>query len=270
MKKLLVSLMILALLLSACSAKPPAAADSDEPAAEATLAPADEDSDPEPGNNTASSDDLSSALNLVLGTTEQPGVFDSYHIEIVLNTPQANEDDSAVVVPELKISADVAGEDVHIFQVDPGMTEAKEGYILTSQDAEYKLVDGALEPMMGQIALGWAMWPLQVVAPYATVSSLYADKVGSEEINGRPAFVYELATSKAKPATLAGMQAIGVNTTGRGTVWIDKETGAMLKLDLEYVDEIHNSDYSKVIGEGTGHIYIEISKIGEVTVTSPL
>ncbi len=265
MKKLLVSLMIFAFLLSACSSKSPAPANADESAAEATEA-----SDPEPGNNTASSDDLSGALNLVLGTTEEPGVFDSYHIEIVLNTPQANEDDSAVIVPELKISADVAGEDVHIFQVDPGTTEAKEGYILTSQDAEYKLVDGAWQPMMGQIALGWAMWPLQVIAPYATVSSLYAGKIGSEDVNGRPAFVYELDTSKADPSTLAAMQAIGVNTTGRGTLWIDKETGAMLKLDLEYVDEVHNSDYSKVIGEGTGHIYIELSQIGEVTVTSPL
>jgi hypothetical protein len=265
-RKIILISVVLALLLTACGGKTTntTALPADNNSAEATAAPQEVNT-----NSSSSSDDLSSALNLLLGTTDQPGVFDSYHMEMVLDTPKANDDDTAVVNEVVSISADVAGKNIHIFQIDPGMTEAKEGYIIGDNNTEFKLVDGAWEQTMGQIALGWAMWPLQVVVPFATISSLYAHKTGSEEVNGRPANVYELNTSKADPATLAGMQAVGVNITGKGQVWIDKKTGAMLKLDLEYTNDILTGDASKVIGSGNGHITIEISKVGEVTVTSP-
>lgn len=270
-KKLVLVTLILALLLSSCSSKAASPSDngetnSNDPSSEATAAPQEENND----NNTASSDDLSDALNLLLGTTDAASVFDSYHIEMVLDTPQANDDDTAVVNEVISISADVAGKNVHIFQIDPGMTEAKEGYIIGDNETEFKLVDGNWEETMGQIALGWAMWPLQVVMPYAYTTALYTSKLGNDEINGRDAIRYELDTTKADPTLVAGMEAWGLgNMTGIGQVWIDKQTGAMLKLDLEYTYDIQNSDYSKVIAPGTGHITIEISKVGEVTITSP-
>lgn len=220
-------------------------------------------------SNNAGSADLSGALNLLLGTTDEPSVFDSYHLEMVLDTPKASDDETAVVNEVVSISADIVGENVHIFQVDPGMTEAKEGYIIGDTDKEYKLIDGVWEETMGQIGLAWAMWPLQVVMPYATISSLYAQKTGEEEIDGRSTTVYDLDTSKADASTLAGMQAVGVNITGKGQVWIDDETGAMVKLDLEYTNDITNMDGSVALGSGTGHITLEVTQVGQVTVTSP-
>ena len=263
MKKTILMFSILAILLSACGGK---SAVQDENPVGGT-SPASGNS----SKNSSSSQSLSSALNLVLGTSDEPGVFASYHIELVLDTPQANDDNTGIVNQTVKISADVAGKNVHIFQVDPGATEAKEGYIIGDNDTEYKWVDGAWQPTMGQIALGWALWPMQVVTPYAYASALYTNKTGTEEIDGRSADVYELDTSKADPATVAGMETFGVKgLSGKGKVWIDRETGAMLKLDLDYTNELTSLDGSVDLGAGSGHVSLELSKIGQVTVTSPV
>lgn len=262
--------LVFALLLSSCSSRSVLPVDNDDMTSNDTSTETTDPQENDDTSSTASSDDLSEALNLLLGTTDAASVFDSYHIEMVLDTPQANDDDTAVVNEIISISADVDGKNVHIFQIDPGMTDAKEGYIIGDNDTEFKLVDGNWEETMGQIALSWAMWPLQVVMPYAYTTALYTSKLGNDEINGRDAIHYELDTTKADPTLVAGMEAWGIsNMTGIGQVWIDKQTGAMLKLDLEYTYDIKNGDLSKVIAPGTGHITIEISQIGEVSVTSP-
>lgn len=269
MKRILLVLLIAAMLLTACGSKSDAlSTGSDDSSSTITTKTASE-----PEVNAAgvpSKDDLSGALNLLLGGSDTPSVFDSYHLEMVLDTPQANDDYSAVVNEKVSISADVAGKNVHIFQIDPGETEPKEGYILGDTEKEYKLVDGVWEEMMGQIALSWAMWPLQVVMPYAFTTSVYAGKLGTEEVDGRKAIAYELDTAKADPAVLASMEAFGMGEfSSTGKVWIDKETGALLKLQLDYTQDVYNADASAVVAPGSGSITMEVTKIGQVTVTSP-
>ncbi|MRS02368.1 hypothetical protein EG832_03950 [bacterium] len=270
MKRILMVLLIAMLLLTACGSKSAAiSTGSDDSSSAATTEVANEpqDNSAEPA---ASKDDLSGALNILLGTTDTPSVFDSYHLELVLDFPQANDDYTAVVNEKINISADVAGKNIHILQIDPGETTPKEGYIIGDTEKEYKLVDGVWQEMMGQVALGWAMWPLQVVMPYAFTTSVYAGKLGTEEVDGRKAIAYELDTTKADPAVLAGMEAFGLgNFTGTGKVWIDKETGALLKLQLDYTQDIFNGDASAVVAPGTGSITMEVTKVGQVTVTSP-
>lgn len=269
-KKIVLASLILVLLLSACSSRTGAADPAEVTSGDDGASEINSDVKEENNTNPASSDDLSDALNLLLGTTDSPSVFDSYHMEMTLDTPKANEDDTAVVNEAITISADVAEKNVHIFQVDPGETEAKEGYIIGDQDKEYKLIDGNWEETMGTIALAWAMWPLQVVMPYAYTTALYANKTGSEDLNGRSADVYELDTTKADPSVIAGMAAWGIsNMTSTGQVWTDKETGAMLKLNLTYTYDITSADTTTTIGPGTGHITIEISQVNQVIVTSP-
>ncbi|MHB8086864.1 MAG: hypothetical protein ACYDH2_01325 [Anaerolineaceae bacterium] len=269
MKRILLVLLIAAMLLTACGNKLDAPTTESDNTKSATTT----ESASEPEDNAASvpsKDDLSGALNLLLGGSDTPSVFDSYHLEMVLDTPQANDDYTAVVNEKVSISADVAGKNVHIFQIDPGETIPKEGYILGDTEKEYKLVDGVWEEMMGQIALSWAMWPLQVVMPYAFTTSVYAGKLGIEEVDGRKAFAYELDTVKADPAVLASMEAFGMGEfSSAGKVWIDKETGALLKLQLDYTQDVYNADASAVVAPGSGSIIMEVTKIGQVTVTSP-
>ena len=134
------------------------------------------------------------------------------------------------------------------------------------------MVNGSPQATIGQVALGWSIWPLEVVAPYAFGASLHAEKTGGESVNGRAATVYAFDSSKGDPAAIAAMSTSGLIglTESKGTVWIDNETGGMLKLTMDYVTGVTNSDATKTIGQGTGHIQLEISNIGQTSVTSPV
>jgi hypothetical protein len=239
-KKIVVIVVLLGLILSGCSSK---------------------------GGIGSTNEDLSGALNLVIGTTDEPSVFDSYHIELVLDTPTLSDDSTSVVNQVTQISADVQGANVHILQIDPGETEQKEGYIIG--DTEYKMVDGARENTMGFIALSWAMWPIQVVLPYAW-SANWNTKTGTETIDGREADVYAFDSANAPESVQTGMASFGITgtLTANGTVWIDKETGAMLKLDMNYVTSLTDND-GKAVGDGNGHVTLELSGVNQTTVIEP-
>jgi uncharacterized protein YcfL len=111
MKKFMMILLVAVLLLTACGSKPETTINAAEPisadvANEAVSEP-EEDSVGVP-----SKDDLSGALNLLLGGTDTASVFDSYHLEMVLDTPQANDDYTVVVNEKVSVSADIAGNNV--------------------------------------------------------------------------------------------------------------------------------------------------------------
>jgi predicted small secreted protein len=214
-----------------------------------------------------SNKDLSGALNLVLGTTDEPSVFNSYHIELVLDTPVLSDDNTTIVNELTQISADVQGANVHILQIDPGETTQKEGYIIG--DTEYKLVNGAKEDTMGFIALAWAMWPIQVILPYAWAAN-WNTKTGTETLDGREADVYTFDSTSAPESVQSGLSAYGMTgtLTANGTVWVDRETGAMLKLDMVYVTSLTDSD-GKAVGNGNGHVTIDISGVNQTTVVEP-
>ncbi|MBA3073622.1 MAG: hypothetical protein FP831_08500 [Anaerolineae bacterium] len=272
--KFIAILIVISLLLTSCNSKNSSPQNNDT--SDSTVSTSENTTEsaliPETNEDTfTNSGNLGNALNLTTGGIDVPSVFPSYHIELTMDTPQPNEEYTGIVNQTIKISADVAGNNVHIFQIDPETIDPKEGYIIGDTEKEYKLVDGVWEEMMGQIALGWAMWPLTVVMPYAYACALYSNELGTEEVDGRKATVYELDTAKTDPATLASMEVLGpINMSGKGKVWIDKETGGMLKLELDYTTELSSLDGSTNLGIGSGYISLEISQVGDVTVTSPL
>lgn len=257
-KKLVILLVIFGLLLASCAPKNGSENNT-------TAADAEEVSSTEAASLDAT--DISSALNLVLGSTDRPSVFSSYHIEIVLDSPVLGDDNVTITNETTKISADVAGENIHIIQLDPGATATKEGYILG--DTEYKIVDGEKQETNGLIALAWAMWPLKVVVPYAFAVN-YGSKTGTDTVDGRSADVYAFDTANAPADVLAYLNAVDATgtTSAKGTVWIDKETGAMLKLDMSYTENFSDND-GKVIGTGSGTVTLEISKVNQTTVEIP-
>jgi hypothetical protein len=211
--------------------------------------------------------DISSALNLVLGSTDRASVFSSYHIELVLDSPVLGDDNVTITNETTKISADVEGSNIHIIQTDPGATESKEGYIIG--ETEYKIVDGAKVDTNGMIGLAWAMWPLKVVIPYAW-SVNYSSKTGTDTIDGRKADVYTFDSANAPAdvqAYISSADATGT-TSAKGTVWIDQETGAMLKLEMSYSENFSDND-GKVVGSGTGNVSLEITKVNQTTVVEP-
>jgi hypothetical protein len=268
-KKLILILTGFTMVLAACSGSGPASAT----AVGTVDAPGGTVGSPEGAAGGSVPKDLGDSFNLTIGTDSKPSVFPSYHIELTLDLPKPNPDFSAVVNEMTKISADVQGENIHIFRIDPGTAIPEEIIILGDTGMEYKMVDGSPQATVGQLALNWSFWKLKVVAPFAAGVSLHADKTGEEIINGRSAVRYEFDSSKGDPGAIAAImskpESIGFHQS-KGTLWVDKETGGMLKLTLDYVTGVPNKDFSKSIGEGTGHIELGISKISQVTVTSPV
>jgi hypothetical protein len=176
---------------------------------------------------------LGDSFNLTIGTDSKPSVFPSYRIELVLDLPKPNADFSAVVNETTKISADVQGKNIHIFRTDPGTTIPEEAFIIGDTGKEYKIIDGSPEATLGQVALNWSFWKLKVVTPFASGVSLHAGKTGEETVNGRSAVRYDFDSSKGDPGAIAAIMSkpgsIGFSQS-KGTLWIDKETGGLLKL----------------------------------------
>lgn len=212
--------------------------------------------------------DVGGALNLVIGTSDRPSVYASYHLESTLTSPQASDDGKSVVQSTIQLKADVQGDKVHLFYTPSDSGQTKEGYIIG--DKEYRVTNGSPEEMIGQIAMSWAGWHLGATFPFAAVGALAA-KTGTDTVDGRTADVYSVDSSTIDPAVLDSFRTMGMFPidTIKGSVWVDQQTGGALKAVADYTEDISDYQTDKVIGIGTGHLDLSITQIGQVTVESP-
>jgi outer membrane lipoprotein-sorting protein len=269
MKKLWLLFCLLLLILPACT-KAGTPNTTEQPTTTASeIFEALETTETASSNGEESSDKkLGEALNYVMGTSDRSSVYQSYHLDLDMTIPTASDDMKSVISQQTKISADVEGSKIHIFSTDLNTGETKEGYIVG--DNEYKMINGTPQATLGQIGVSWAFWPLKVVYAYSTATN-WANKIRTEDMSGRQADVYSLdTTSPEATSVLEGMRAIGfdVLTSATGTLWIDQETGGMLKLDMNFTRNEYDND-GNVIGSGNGVINLQISQVNQVTITPP-
>jgi len=112
--------------------------------------------------------------------------------------------------------------------------------------------------------LAWVLWPLDPAVILGTGAST-AQPAGTEMLEGRTAEVYTV-DSVGQVGAIAGAS-LHV-TAVSGTVWIDQETGALLKAELDYTAEVKDDD-GNVMGSGTGRLEIYVTRVGQVTVILP-
>jgi len=203
---------------------------------------------------------IANSLNLLLGTDTTPPVLQSYHLE-------SNDQSPAWVNGQagqktLKNSADAAGNNLHFTSNSDG--KIFEYYVIDGVD--YEVIDGKVEQVDGA-ALAWALWPVNP-AMVMGVGSLKAEVVGTETLEGRAADVYLLKGIQSDDTT--GMLAMFGQTILKndGKIWIDHETGALLKLVSDYQAEIKDNS-GKVVGEGSGHLEVVVTKVNQVSVSLP-
>jgi hypothetical protein len=55
----------------------------------------------------------------------------------------------------------------------------------------------------------------------------------------------------------------------KGTIWIDQETGGLLKTVMDFSMDVYNNDLTKVLGSGNGHLDLEVTNIGSTSVNLP-
>ncbi len=212
---------------------------------------------------------ISESLNRVLLMDEK--VMDSYHLEASGTSPEWNKDTKKVESHAFTFKADVSGDDVHFVKTVKAAKETTtEGYImdLNSKDNTkgYAVQSGKLKEDLF-MPLTWAMLPLEYGMPLI-FGAIGPTSRGDETVSGRTAEKFDLDMSKAPTGAEGMLKGIGFGMqSSKGTAWIDKQSGALLKMSMDYSSDV--SDAGKVVGQGSGHIDLAVTQIGQVTVKLP-
>ncbi|MCL4487582.1 MAG: hypothetical protein M1570_05575 [Chloroflexi bacterium] len=211
---------------------------------------------------------VSNSVNSVLLMDKK--VLDSYHLEASGTSPVWNSAAKKVDPQTFTFKADVSGDNVHFISTTKTDKEkTSEGYIMGAKKDGGKgySVEGGVVKEDLWAPMTWATLPLDYGMPLI-FASMGARKTGEEAIDGHAADKFDVDMSKA-PTGAAGMaQSFGFGMqSSKGTAWVDKQNGALLKMTIDYVSDVMDS--GKKVGQGSGHIDWLVSQIGKVTVTLP-
>lgn len=212
----------------------------------------------------------SSAFDILTGSTEKPSPFASYHIDVKLTQPTWDDAAGQVKTEAYTLSADTQGVDAHLtYNTTPeDPSTAVEGYVIGEQG--YKVVNGQVEEDLLGVTMEWAMWPLNVIFPIS-IATTGVELAGTETVEGRTAEVYQVDSAKAPAGVMDAMKSfMMVPVTGsRGTMWVDQETGALLKASLTFEADVVDNQTKAVLGSGPGTLEVTVSQIGQAPVKLP-
>ena len=283
------SIIIASLLLSACgsssaqavsSATSPAAtspvatttAPTVKPAEAATVTPSEPalPTQSAPSGTPGLSNRVSDSANKLLMFDHK--VLDSYRIDMSGVDPRVDIADNTLGETKFERQIEMAGDNVHLISklTEKGETTTREGYIIGGRNTDtlkdYEIKNGKPQDAMGMVNAGFAMFPLSVGAPII-MGAQGATLQGEESIEGRTAEKYAIDSANIPEESLAFM---GFKSL-KGTAWIDKESGTLLKLMLDYTQEFvdPNPNSDKTLGVGNGHIVLVVSQIGQTKVSLP-
>jgi hypothetical protein len=206
--------------------------------------------------------------------------FKSFHIEASGTDPSWDQQGKKIVNQGFTLKADKSGADLYLVYTteksgDKAATKT-EGYSINGglggkdgTGKEYVLEAGKLTESLGAISMTWVFFPLKVVLPLA-FAAVGPTAQGSESVDGRQADKFGVDTANAPAGVLGAMGAFLSVTSAKGTVWVDKETGALLKCTLDYTQDLVDPPGSKTVaGKGNGHIELVVTKVNNTTVTLP-
>jgi hypothetical protein len=229
-----------------------------------TSSPSEPGTTPAPGVGGSPVVRVAGGLGILLGMDESQVAPPSYHMEAYHKIPAW--EGGAVVQYEDWMVADVQGQNIHFSDrvLNPGgSTTTAEAYLIGEE--EYDVENGKLQPQgpsMTQMA--WVLWPLDPTVILGTAAN-GAQASGTEVLDGRTAEVYTVDASGA----MGGVGGVSLAVTAvSGRVWIDQETGALLKAELDYQADVKDQD-GNVMGSGTGRLEITVTQVRNVTVTLP-
>jgi len=212
---------------------------------------------------------LAKALSLLMVSGDKPSPLASYHLEVNETVPALDQQTGKVKVSKVQVTADVDGTNYYIKHTQDQKV-INDGYMIAGQESDVK--NGQISPGLGLLAVEWASWPMDMLMPY-TIASLGPTAQGQEQVDGRSADVFALDSAKANPTALSAIQSMSPFSnmslkSASGTVWLDQQTGAELKLHLVYTGEIKNSQGAS-LGMADGSIDLSVTQVGKVTVKLP-
>jgi hypothetical protein len=197
-------------------------------------------------------------------------VLDSYHLEVSGTEPVWDKNAGKVVAQTFTFKADVAGDNAHFYKtITSGKGSSIEVYYMNAKkDAgnTYSVKGGVVQEDTLAM-LTWVSMPLDYGVPLI-FAAMGASLQGDDTIDGRAAEKYDVDIAKAPAGADAIVKSFSMGIkTSKGTAWIDKQNGALLKMILDYSQEVR--EQGNVVGQGNGHIDWLVTNVGKVTVTLP-
>ena len=231
---------------------------------EATAAAPEPGATPKPGASSSPALRVASGLSILLGMDDDQQGLPSYHMETYSKLPAW--EGGKVVNYEDRMVADVEGVNIHFTDqvTNPnGSVIPSEAYLMGEK--QYDVENGKLQPEgPSTTKLAWVLWPLDPITVLGT-GATSAQFTGTEDVDGRMAEVYDIAATG--PLSAPGGMGLAV-TAVNGQVWIDQETGALLKAVLDYEADVKDAD-GNVKGNAPGRLEIDVSQVGQVNVALP-
>jgi hypothetical protein len=212
---------------------------------------------------TATAKHVQAALTILFGLDPNQPSLSSFHFEAVNLSPAWLGE--MIVQVQDNMVADVQGKDVHYTERlnMPGQaTNTRGAYIISNQ--EYKEVEGQVGQATAN-SLTWDMWSLTPEL-LIVIGSAGATLAGTETLEGRSVEVYDLIGDGTALSGATGMALPASFVSGK--VWIDQQTGALLKAELEYMADAKDSS-GNIKGNGAGRLQINVTLIDQVTVKLP-
>jgi hypothetical protein len=271
---------LIGLLPAACGGgapQPPAATAQPSTGTDQPPAPAETQAPPVAPPTGDLQERISNSLNLTFGL--EGVVLPSFHLEVDGAEPVYNSESKQIETKSFAYQADVAGDDVHLItktKTGEQPEETTEGFIIDgglaatdSGGKEFEIVNGQIQDSFG-MSLAWASLPLGLIFPLTIAAAGPAQFQGEENLDGRAAEKYIVDSRGAPAGVIESVGGIFGFISSQATVWIDKETGALLKMIADYEQEVTDlSGSGEPVGAGTGHIELEVTGIGSTTVTPP-
>lgn len=196
----------------------------------------------------------------------------SYQLEVSGTSPSWDKKARAAETERYTYKIETSGKDRHYtrtYAKGSAPAETTEGYLMNDGEAAYTVVGGKVEPSLGFEMLEIAFLPLAIGLPIAFAST-GTSAAGQDRVDGRLADKFSLDSAKA-PAGVAGALNLFLTfKSAKGTVWVDKQTGALLKAVIEYrQDFVDPPGSGTVVGEGGGRFELSVSRVGSVKVSAP-
>jgi hypothetical protein len=196
----------------------------------------------------------------------------SFHLEMTARQPRLDAGTKQVAVDEWKLAADLERDNVFvkcsIKEPAAGKTLTIEGWILGEGrpgGVPYEATGGKVDvsPRVQQQcwirAYAWT--------PALSAAASGATPAGQETIDGRSAEKYHV---EARPKALEQIRTLMNLTSAKGTVWLDRQTGALLKAVIDYQESFtEQRGSSNVIGTGTGRVEMMVIRVGRASVKPP-
>jgi hypothetical protein len=216
---------------------------------------------PEGGAGSPPSVRIISSLSTLLGDGLTPGALPSFALAVDEVMPTTTGQ------TVIHVQAEVEGADVHYTMTADGKrTEA----ILIGEDY-YEVIDEKAQPGSVMLSTKWTFWQLDLLTILSGAGMSNPAAQPGTTLEGRPADVYSVESvslgGEGKDTSF-GLLPISI-TAIHGEVWIDHETGALLKADLEFEANVKEPGATTPSAHGSGELHLAVSRIGQVTVSLP-